>query len=64
MGIADYVVLLLVALCVLLAFYIKNRRKKSGKSGCGCGCSGNCSACKTSPVQNEEQLDKEEKENE
>lgn len=37
---ADFLIILIVALCLLgiMCYYI--RKKKKGEVGCGCGCSG------------------------
>ena len=49
MGTADYIVIAVIALIVLLAGYSIYKAKKSGKKCIGCpdggSCSGHCSSC-------------------
>jgi len=45
----DVIVLLIIAALVIMAFCIMNKRKKSGKTCCGCPNEGLCvSKCKNS----------------
>lgn len=37
---ADFIVLAIVAVCLILSIAYQIRRKKNGGSACGCGCGG------------------------
>jgi len=39
---ADFIIIAVIAACVIFSIVYSRKRKKAGQSGCGCGCD-NCS---------------------